>query len=243
MTTRGFNVRSDAPEQAPSLHTSPPDTPEAPHTAGAPGAAPAHGHATAHPQDVEGAKMGMWLFLFTEILLFGGLFLLFAVSFSRHAAEFHEGGLDLNRMYGTINTVVLITSSLFVALAVGRTQRGDVKAARFWLLLTIVCALIFLCIKYVEWSTKIGHGIYPGGPTYLAMPPGRMSFFNLYYLMTGLHALHVIIGGAVLFWVRCRMGAGLVHKDRYVLMENAGLYWHVVDLIWIYLFPLFYLVM
>ncbi len=196
-----------------------------------------------HPQDVAGAKMGMWLFLFTELLLFGGLFLIFSVGFSRHASEFHEGGLVLDRTLGTVNTVVLITSSLFVALAVGRTQRGDIARARLLLLLTILCAGIFLCIKYVEWSTKIHHGIYPGGPEYLTMPAGRMAFFNLYYLMTGLHALHVIIGGAVIFWVQHRMGKGLVTKERYVLVENAGLYWHLVDLIWIYLFPLFYLVM
>ncbi len=197
----------------------------------------------AHPQDVVAAKMGMWLFLFTEILLFGGLFLLFAVNFSRYPEEFHEGGLVLSRVHGTVNTVVLITSSLFVALAVGRTQRGDIARARLMLLLTILCAGIFLCVKFTEWSTKIHHGIYPGGPEFLTMPLGRMTFFNLYYLMTGLHALHVIIGGLVLCWVFLRMRKGLVTKDRHVLTENAGLYWHLVDLIWIYLFPLFYLVM
>lgn len=192
--------------------------------------------------DNAGARMGMWLFLFTELLLFGGLFLLFSVYYSRYPDEFHAGGLVLNRVLGTVNTVVLITSSMTVALAVGSLQRGKVVFARRCILATIGLALIFLAIKYVEWSVKIHHGIYPGGPEYLAFPLGRMTFFNLYYLMTGLHALHVIIGGIVLLWVWARMGKGLVTPQRHVLLENAGLYWHLVDLIWIYLFPLYYLV-
>ena len=197
-----------------------------------------------HPArpDNAGARMGMWLFLFTELLLFGGLFLLFSVYYSRYPDEFHAGGLVLNRVMGTVNTVVLITSSMTVALAVGSLQRGKVVFARRCILATIGLALVFLAIKYVEWSTKIHHGIYPGGPEYLTFPLGRMTFFNLYYLMTGLHALHVIIGGIVLFWVWVRMGKGLVTPRRHILLENAGLYWHLVDLIWIYLFPLYYLV-
>ena len=200
--------------------------------------------AALHPAqpDNTGARMGMWLFLFTELLLFGGLFLLFSVYYSRYPDEFHAGGLVLNRVMGTVNTVVLITSSMTVALAVGSLQRGKVVFARRCILATIGFALVFLAIKYVEWSTKIHHGIYPGGPEYLTFPLGRMTFFNLYYLMTGLHALHVIIGGIVLFWVWARMGKGLVTPQRHVLLENAGLYWHLVDLIWIYLFPLYYLV-
>ena len=186
--------------------------------------------------------MGMWLFLFTELLLFGGLFLVFSVYYSRYPAEFHAGGLVLDRALGTVNTVVLITSSMTVALAVGSVQRGRIAPARRLILITIALALVFLAIKYVEWSTKIHHGIYPGGPAYLEFPPGRMAFFNMYYLMTGLHALHVIIGGILLLWVWARAGKGLVTQHRHILAENAGLYWHLVDLIWIYLFPLFYLV-
>lgn len=184
----------------------------------------------------------MWLFLFTELLLFGGLFLIFSMYYSRFPGEFHIGGLELDRVLGTVNTVVLITSSMTVALAVGAVQHGRIVFARRCLLITVAFALIFLVIKYVEWSTKIHHGIYPGGPAYLEFPPGRIVFFNLYYLMTGLHGLHVIIGGAVLLWVRARMGRGLVTRERHILAENAGLYWHLVDIIWIYLFPLFYLV-
>lgn len=202
----------------------------------APGASPHASH-----RDDEGAKIGMWLFLFTEVLLFGGLFLLFAAYFSRYPQDFHIGGQVLSRVYGTVNTIVLITSSLLVALAVGAVQRGNIAGARRLLLGTVVLALVFLCIKYIEWSTKIHHGIYPNGPEYNVLPLGQMTFFNLYYLMTGLHALHVIIGGVLIMWVWARMGMGLVTRERHIMAENVGLYWHLVDLVWIYLFPLFYL--
>ena len=203
-----------------------------------PGAAHS-GHAP-HKDNV-GARMGMWLFLFTELILFGGLFLLFSMYFSMYPADFHAGGQVLNRELGTINTIVLITSSLLVALAVGDLQRGAVSRSRMYLLGTIALACVFLVIKYFEWSAKIHHGIYPNGPEYLKLPLGEMAFFNMYYLMTGLHAIHVIIGGSFILWVWVRMGKGLVTPERHVLAENVGLYWHLVDLVWIYLFPLFYL--
>lgn len=200
---------------------------------------------SAHPvpaEDVELDRIGMWLFLFTELILFGGLFLLYSVYFNRFPEAFHSAGKALDRIHGTVNTVVLITSSLFVALAVSDLQKGRVARARHFLLGTVAFALIFLVIKYFEWSAKIHHGIYPNGPEFLKLPVGEMVFFNLYYIMTGLHGIHVIIGGAALMWVWWRMGAGLVTPQRSVAMENVGLYWHLVDLVWIYLFPLFYLV-
>ena len=215
--------------------------------AGEHGAVPVSSGATspAHAvhRDDEGAKIGMWLFLFTEIILFGGLFLLFASYFYMFPGDFHNAGTNLNRVLGATNTIVLITSSLTVALAVGAVQRGNIRLSRLYLLATIGFALVFLVIKYVEWSTKIEHGLYPNGPAYMQLPRGEMTFFNLYYLMTGLHAFHIIIGGALITWVWLRMGKGLVTAERYILMENTGLYWHVVDLVWIYLFPLFYLAM
>ncbi|SBV92403.1 Cytochrome c oxidase subunit III family protein [uncultured delta proteobacterium] len=196
----------------------------------------------AHKGDTEGARIGMWLFLFTELLLFGGLFLLYAVYFHRYPEAFHSGGKVLDRIHGTVNTVVLITSSLFVACSVSDLQRGNKKRARLLLLATVVCALIFLVIKYFEWSAKIHHGIYPNGPELVKLPPGEMLFFNLYYMMTGLHGIHVIIGGAAIIWVWQRIGTGAVTREQPVVLENVGLYWHLVDLVWIYLFPLFYLV-
>ncbi len=241
MTSKGSAVASDAQSSA-YLSAGQPVAA----SGRAPGHEPGHesGHGTGHwgrTVGNEGAKLGMWLFLFTELLLFGGLFLLFAAYFSRFPEDFHIGGKVLSRVLGTVNTVALITSSFLVALAVGDLQRGNTARSRHLLLGTLGLAVLFLCIKAVEWSVKIQHGIYPGGPEYLVMPAGQKAFFNLYYLMTGLHALHVIVGGVLLFWVRLRMGKGLVTPGRHILLENAGLYWHLVDLIWIYLFPLFYL--
>ena len=193
--------------------------------------------------DNVGAKIGMWLFLFTEILLFGGLFLLFASYFYMYADDFHISGQLLNRVLGTTNTVVLITSSLTMALAVGAIQRGEALLSRKYLLITIGFAFMFLVIKYFEWSAKIEHGIYPNGPEYMEFPLGQMTFFNLYYVMTGLHAIHVIIGAVFIFWLVARISSGKLQQKNSIVVENVGLYWHVVDLVWIYLFPLFYLAM
>ena len=191
--------------------------------------------------DPEGAKLGMWLFLFTEIILFGGMFLLYAIYLSTYPAEFHSGGNQLDALLGGINTVVLITSSFFVALSVTALQKGNTKFAKKLLWITILCALAFLCIKFVEWSSKYHHGLFIGLESFDALPNGEKIFFGLYYCMTGLHGLHVIIGGGVLGFVIYKMDRQPQERNE-VLLENAGLYWHLVDLIWIYLFPLFYLV-
>lgn len=193
-------------------------------------------------RDYQGAKMGMWLFLFTEVLLFGGLFVLYAAYLHRFPAQFHEGGLELNVIMGAVNTVVLITSSLCVALAVSALQRGQ-KALSLWLLAaTIALAATFMVIKFFEWSAKHHHGLFPGLEHFDKLPQGQGVFFSLYYSMTGLHGVHVVVGALILGWTML-----MIHKDRcttedFVLLENAGLYWHLVDLVWIYLFPLFYLI-
>lgn len=193
-------------------------------------------------RDDFGAKMGMWIFLFTEVLLFGGLFVLYSVTLGRYPTEFHEASKILDVTMGTTNTVVLITSSLFAALAVVGLQRGSRKVAKGFMVATLVLACCFLVIKYFEWSHKIHAGIYPGGETLTQWEPGKQAFFALYYTMTGLHGLHVIIGMCVFIWVWTRIEAGTCTPDRHVALENAGLYWHLVDLIWIYLFPLYYLI-
>jgi cytochrome c oxidase subunit 3 len=192
--------------------------------------------------DYQGAKMGMWLFLFTEILLFGGLFVLYSVTFGRYPTEFHEASLLLDVTMGTTNTVVLITSSLFAALSVVAMQRGDRRLTQVFMGGTLILACCFLVIKYFEWSHKIHLGIYPGGETLIHWEPGKQAFFALYYVMTGLHGLHVIIGMGVFLWVWTRIAAGTCNPEHFVALENTGLYWHLVDLIWIYLFPLYYLI-
>ena len=198
-----------------------------------------------HPEhkDYAGAKLGMWLFLFTEILLFGGLFLLYAVYLSRYPHEFASGGRELNVIYGTANTMVLLTSSLLVAMAVTAIQQGRRLLTLRLLGGTILCAAIFMGIKYVEWSAKIHHGIYPGSAKLSAGPPGESVFFGLYYLSTGLHGLHVLIGGSVLAWVAVKVQRNVVNAEDFVFLENGALYWHLVDLIWIFIFPLYYLIL
>lgn len=193
-------------------------------------------------RDYIGAKMGMWLFLFTEILLFGGLFVLYAVTLERYPQEFHEAGKMLDVLMGSINTVVLITSSLFAALSVTALQKGETGRSKLFIVLTILLAGVFLVIKYFEWGAKIHHGIYPGSPSIASWPEGKQAFFGLYYTMTGLHGVHVVIGMAVLGWVYWLIEKGKANSEYYVALENAGLYWHLVDLVWIYLFPLYYLV-
>ncbi|CAG1770548.1 cytochrome c oxidase subunit III [uncultured bacterium] len=193
-------------------------------------------------RDDEGSRLGMWLFLFTELLLFGGMFLLFAVYKFLHYEEFHKAATELNTLVGTLNTVILLTSSLTMALSITALQKGKRNLSILLQLATIAMAFGFLINKYVEWSAKISHGIYPGSEDLLSRGNGEILFFGLYYVMTGLHALHVVIGVAiigVMTWFTARRS---INPDNYVRLEAAGLYWHLVDIIWIFLFPLFYLI-
>lgn len=196
---------------------------------------------TEHRDDY-GAKMGMWLFLFTEVLLFGGLFVLYAVTMHRYPAEFHEASQLLDVRMGTTNTIVLITSSLLAALSIVALQRGEMNRSKLLIIGTILLAGVFLVIKYFEWSAKIHHGIFPDSPELATMPQGIQIFFALYYAMTGLHGIHVVVGMCVLCWVYWLINKEKVTQERHVTLENAGLYWHIVDLIWIFLFPLYYLI-
>ncbi|MHB8906056.1 MAG: cytochrome c oxidase subunit 3 family protein [Melioribacteraceae bacterium] len=194
-----------------------------------------------HRDDV-GAKMGMWLFLFTEVLLFGGMFLVYAVYRYQYPSQFHIAAMELNTAMGTFNTIILLTSSLTVALSIAALHNGKKILSLILLSATLLFALIFMVVKYFEWTTKISHGIYPGSPELLAKPNGQILFFGLYYVMTGLHGLHVLIGMVVIAFMIVFIAKDKVTADNYVKLENSGLYWHLVDLIWIFLFPLFYLI-
>lgn len=194
-----------------------------------------------HRDDVA-SRMGMWLFLFTELLLFGGMFILYSVYRFTHPNEFHLAAKELNTVIGTFNTAILLTSSLTMALSIAAIQRKQKSLSIIFQLLTIVLALGFMVNKYFEWSAKFHHGIYPGSDTLLSKPSGEILFFGLYYVMTGLHGLHVIIGVVIIaFMTRFTLKDVITH-DNYVKLEAAGLYWHLVDIIWIFLFPLFYLI-
>ncbi len=194
-------------------------------------------------KDYIGAKFGMWLFLFTEVLLFGGLFILYAVYLSRYPQEFISAGAQLDVRFGGGNTLVLLTSSLFVAISITALRRGSTKLCLGLLGGTIACAALFMINKFFEWSAKFSHGIYPGSEHLLEMPPGEIVFFNIYYVTTGLHGIHVIIGALILAWTMVLIMTGRVNANDWVILENAGLYWHLVDLIWIFVFPLYYLIL
>jgi cytochrome c oxidase subunit 3 len=143
---------------------------------------------------------------------------------------------------GAINTAILLTSSLTVALSITAIQKGDSKKAFRLIIVTIIFALAFLVNKYFEWHAKYDHGLFPGMEHFKELSHGESQFFFLYFFMTGLHAIHVIVGAVLLGVIAYFIKKGTVNKDRYIYLENGGLYWHLVDVIWIYLFPLFYLI-
>lgn len=240
-------------------------------------------------KDHTGARIGMWLFLFTEILLFGGLFLLYAVFRSQFPEDFHFAAGTLDTFMGAVNTVILLTSSLTMVLAVASLERRNRKHASWFLIVTMLLGVLFLVNKFFEWSAKFHHGLYPNSEVLQQHTAGENVFYSLYYLMTGLHGLHIVIGlvilGVMLFLVLRRprkrirlsglsstgfalrdeagetlwehreeetvreMEVSLIYTDNEditdrqgIKLENAGLYWHLVDVIWIFLFPLFYLI-
>jgi cytochrome c oxidase subunit III len=193
--------------------------------------------------DKIGVRTGMWLFLYSEVILFGGLFVLYAAYFHRYPEFFAEGGKELNRIIGTLNTIVLLVSSFTVAASITAIQRGKKGQAIYLLLFSIFCGFVFLVNKYFEWGAKFHHDIYPNSERMTSGEHGLNIFFGLYYVITGLHGIHVIIGMALLTIALVFVIRGKVTADRFAMLENAGLYWHLVDLIWIFVFPLFYLVL
>ena len=193
-----------------------------------------------HRDDV-GTKLGMWLFLFTELILFGGLFIVYAVYRFSHGPEFELAANELDRLVGTVNTIILLTSSLTVAMSITAIQEGKKNLTLVLVAITVVLAFAFLANKYFEWDHKILAGIYPGSPELTNKPQGVVLYFGLYFVMTGLHALHVIIGMVVLIVMMVFVKTGSIHKGSFVRLEAGALYWHLVDIIWIFLFPLFYL--
>ncbi|MBI4861470.1 MAG: cytochrome c oxidase subunit 3 [Candidatus Riflebacteria bacterium] len=198
-------------------------------------------HEALDHRDPEGARVGMWLFLLTEMLLFGGLFLLYAVYRGRYPHEFASAGKELSHVFGIANTFVLLTSSLSVACCLTALQKGQKRLCMTLLAVTALLAVTFLVNKWLEWGAKIHHGLYPGGPGLIGRPPGEVLFFGLYYSTTGLHGLHVLAGLIVLVVVLGLVAVDRVTPDDHVLLENAGLYWHLVDVVWIFILPLFYL--
>ena len=193
-------------------------------------------------RDDEASKLGIWLFIFTELLFFGGLFITYAVYRHAHPQAFHMAAQQLDVAVGTINTVILLISSMTIAMATTSIQKKDKRTTLILIGITLVLALVFLVNKYFEWSAKIDHGIWPGSPLLEELGKGDILFFGLYFFMTGLHALHIIIGMVLIIVIFVRVRKDKLSFDNFQLLENGGLYWHLVDLIWIFLFPLFYLI-
>jgi cytochrome c oxidase subunit III len=194
-----------------------------------------------HRDDV-GSRMGLWLFLFSELILFGGMFIIYAVYRFKHPEEFRLAAAELDVFIGTINTIILLTSSLTVAMSITAIQKGNKYFSMALVGMTLVLALAFLVNKYFEWSHKISIGLYPQSPGLVNKPQGEILYFGLYYVMTGLHAVHVIIGMVVLTVMVVFITKEKINQHSFVRLEAGGLYWHLVDIIWIFLFPLFYLI-
>jgi cytochrome c oxidase subunit 3 len=192
--------------------------------------------------DYAGKKIGMWLFLFTELLFFGGMFLLYSVFRSQYPLEFHAAAQEENLLLGSINTAVLLTSSFTIAVAIAAIRKGSKILSLYMQTATILFGICFLIIKYFEWSAKIAKGIYPDSPALLNQGKGDNLFFGLYYVMTGIHGIHVLIGIIVIAIMFVYTLRGIIDRDNFAKLENTGLYWHFVDIVWIYLFPLFYLI-
>ena len=193
--------------------------------------------------DSESSKVGMWLFIFTELLLFGGLFIVYSIYRYLNPEAFHLAGEELNRFIGTTNTVILLISSATIAMSTTALQQKKKNLTLLLSLITVILGIAFLVNKYFEWGVKFHHGIWPGSQHMLdTMSQGEILFFGLYFVMTGLHALHIIIGLVIIGFAMAGVAKGKVNANRAALLENAGLYWHLVDIIWIFLFPLLYLI-
>ncbi len=200
-------------------------------------------HFESHEQQREAAFFGMWLFLVTEVLFFGGLFTAYVVYRRMNHDAFVAGSHELDVLLGAFNTAVLIGSSLTMALAVRAAQLGRRKGIALFLLATIALGGVFLGVKAVEYHHKWEENLVPGPHFHWEGDPvGNVEmFFNLYFLMTGLHASHMVIGIGIMLWMIPLAWKGRYTPENHNFVEGIGLYWHFVDIVWIFLFPLLYL--
>ena len=204
-------------------------------------------HFTTMEQQFDTSKIGMWLFLVTEVLTFGGLFAGFGLLQAKYPQEFIEAHEHLQRLAGAGNTVVLLFSSFTMVMAVISAKSNQKEKTVRYLWMTVACALIFLCVKAYEYNHKFEEGLLPGfwyhhEGDLIKGSHGYASFFSFYFMMTGLHGLHVVIGAIMLSWLAIRANRGEFNSNYYTPIDLVGLFWHLVDLIWIYLFPLYYLI-
>ena len=201
-------------------------------------------HFSTKEQQFDTAKIGMWLFLATEILMFGGLFVGFGLMQGKFPEAFLQAHHHLDKSLGALNTIVLLVSSFTMVMAVWAASKSKQKQLITYLFITLVCAGIFLVVKYFEYSHKFHEGLLPGRFYHHAgdTVPGQFMFFSFYFMMTGLHGFHILGGMVVITWLLIRAMKGHFNANYYTPVDLVGLYWHLVDMIWIYLFPLLYLI-
>ena len=196
-------------------------------------------------QQYETAQLGMWAFLLTEVMMFGGLFMVYIVGRYNYPDAFIDGSHQLSIKLGCFNTVVLIVSSLTMAMAVHAAQEDHPKKTFRFLLATLFLGAVFLGVKYIEYSAKFEHHTVPGDSFEwhgVADPNHVQLFYGVYFVMTGLHAFHMIVGAGLLTWLMILNHKGRFTKEFSTPVELVGLYWHFVDIVWIFLFPLLYLI-
>ena len=194
------------------------------------------------PQQKEAATLGMWGFLATEVLFFGAMFMAYIVYRNAYPHAFAEASHHTILLYGTVNTAILLSSSLTVALAVHAAKANQLKAAWRFLLVTVLFGLAFLAVKGLEYHTDLEEQLWPGPHFTSTLPREAQIFWFLYWVMTGVHALHVTVGVLLLSIIAWMTARGRFSAEYYTPLEMSALYWHFVDVIWIYLYPLLYLV-
>ena len=192
-------------------------------------------------QEFEACKLGMWAFMAQEILFFSGLFVAYGVFRYFNPDMFFYASSLLDWKMGFINTIFLILSSFTMVMSVYHIQHGEKGKTLFNLFSTFSLATVFLVIKAFEYKSKFDHGYFPGSLFTGEGPFDTLHiFFGLYFTITGLHAIHVIVGMGLIAWLMVRVSKGNVNKEYFTPVEMVGLYWHFVDVVWIFLFPLLY---
>lgn len=189
-----------------------------------------------------GSKLGFWLFLFTELMLFGAMFLVFSFFFYRFSDDFVIASSHLNLFLGGINTVVLLLSTYFMGTASLNMKQNNIEKSKKMIYITILLSIVFLVIKYFEWMAEIHHGIYPNSEVLNQLAKGEILFFGLYFTMTGFHGIHIIVGIGVMIWAIKLINSKKITSNKRVVLENIALYWDLVHLVWVFLFPLFYMI-
>jgi cytochrome c oxidase subunit III len=199
-------------------------------------------------QQRDASTLGMWIFLITEVMFFGGMFLAYSIYRGKYPDVFAQASSSMNVYFGAANTVVLLCSSFTMVMAVRASQLGKRSGIIFWLIWTLLLGMTFLGVKAFEWNEKFEMHHVPGMANFhldtvgSSMQGPAQIFFSLYFAMTGLHAMHMVVGVGILTWLIIETKRGKFTAEYMTPVDISGLYWHFVDIVWIFLFPLLYLI-